>query len=278
MWRPYIKSAMNLALVFALSLSACKEADTETEQAQDNSETVSVPWLSYTFHKAHPHDVTAFTEGLLVHEGRLWESTGSPDDMPQTRSLFGIVDSATGRILVKAELDRNRYFGEGITILNGKVYQLTYQTKIGFIYDLKTLKQTGEFVMPGVEGWGLTTDGSSLIMSEGTNRLIYIDPNTMKATRTLNVTDNYGAVTYLNELEFVDGYIYANKYGSDLVVKIDTASGKVVGRIDFARLAGQARQANHASLEMNGIAYDPDRQHFFITGKMWPYIFEVSIP
>jgi glutamine cyclotransferase len=115
-------------------------------------------------------------------------------------------------------------------------------------------------------------------MSEGTNRIIYIDPATMKATKTLTVTDDYGAVTYLNELEFVDGFIYANKYGTDFIVKIDPATGKVVGRIDFARLAQQAKQANPASLEMNGIAYNAASKRWYVTGKMWPYLFEVTIP
>ena len=132
--------------------------------------------------------------------------------------------------------------------------------------------------MPGVEGWGLTTDSTHLIMSEGTHKLYFIDPATMKAVKVVEVRDNMGNVNYLNELEYVDGYIYANKYGTNLVVKIDPATGKVVGRVDFTRLAAQAHQVYPGSLEMNGIAWNPENNRFLVTGKMWPFIFEVTIP
>ena len=262
---------------FLLMLGACKDAEESAPTESVTSDSYTIPSIGYTFRKAYPHDINSFTQGLLVHNGRLFESTGSPSDMPQTRSVFGIVDLNTGKIQVKGEIDRH-FFGEGITILGGRLYQLTYQAKIGFIYDTLGYKKIGEFMMPGQEGWGMTTDGQSLIISDGTHRLFYLDPATMKTTKVLEVRDNMGQVNYLNELEFMDGHVYANKYGTNLKVKIDTADGRVRGRIDFTRLAQQARQEYAGSLEMNGIAQDPETGRVFITGKMWPFIFEVTIP
>ncbi|MGZ3920842.1 MAG: glutaminyl-peptide cyclotransferase, partial [Bacteroidia bacterium] len=124
--------------------------------------------LTYTLTETFPHDTTCFTEGLLVHDGKLFESSGAPEYLKQTRSMFGIVNLKNGKIDVKGEIDRSRYFGEGIAILNGKLYQLTYENKIGFIYDITTFKTVGQFSFKNKEGWGLTTDGTNLIMSDGT--------------------------------------------------------------------------------------------------------------
>ncbi|RYZ47366.1 MAG: glutaminyl-peptide cyclotransferase, partial [Sphingobacteriales bacterium] len=211
------------------------------------------------------------------HEGKLFESTGAPEDLPQARSLFGIVNMDNGQIEVKAELDKSRYFGEGIAVLGGKVYQLTYQTREGFIYDAASFKEVGRFSNPGKEGWGMTTDGKQLIMSEGTNRLLYLDPATMGVSRTLQVTDDRGDVNFLNELEFINGYIYANVYGTPLIVRIDPATGKVTGRMDMSNLMAAARNQYPGSMEMNGIAWNEATKRLYITGKMWPYIFELSM-
>ncbi|GAB3817008.1 glutaminyl-peptide cyclotransferase [Pontibacter rugosus] len=198
--------------------------------------------INYAVVKAYPHDSNAFTEGLLVHEGKLYESTGSPSDLPDTKSLVGIVDLSTGNIDTKVELDRKKYFGEGIVILNNKLYQLTYVSKVGFVYDLNTFEKLQEFTIPSKEGWGMTTDSTHLIMSDGTSQLTYLDPETLQKARVVGVYDNNGPLKNLNELEYINGYIYANVYTTNTIVKIDPSSGQVVGKIYLTALAQDAAQ------------------------------------
>ncbi|MGL1889359.1 MAG: glutaminyl-peptide cyclotransferase [Reichenbachiella sp.] len=237
----------------------------------------TTPYISISFVDEYPHDTNAFTEGLLFHKSKLYESTGATN-LPQTRSLIGEVDLATGNIDVKVELDREKYFGEGIVFLNGRVFQLTYKSRIGFVFDAITFNKIQEFSIPSKEGWGLTTDGNSLIMSDGTDLLTFLDPITLSVTKKLSVTENQYAIEDLNELEYVKGYIYANVWMTNEIVKIDAAEGKVVGRIDLTPYAANAKDSFQASMEMNGIAYSPDRKSFFITGKLWPKIYEIKLP
>jgi glutamine cyclotransferase len=178
--------------------------------SSNNLKDNSVPKLSYSTINSFPHDTTSFTEGFLVHNGEIYESTGSPRRLRQTKSLFGIVDLETGKIDTKVEIDRKKYFGEGITILDGKIYQLTYKNKIGFIYDIKTYEQLASFSFPSNEGWGLTTDGKYLIMSDGTSVLTYIDPKNLQAVKKIQVTENGYPKNRINELEYIKGYIFAN--------------------------------------------------------------------
>lgn len=256
---------------------SCKTKERSTEGSEVSaSPTKTTPIINYFVTNVYPHDTTAFTEGLLVHEGQLYESTGSPSDMPQTKSLFGPVNLKTGTIDPKAVLDRNTYFGEGIAFLGGKVYQLTYQTKKGFVYDTKTFKKTGEFTFPSKEGWGLTTDGTSLIMSDGTSQLTYLNPQTFQFLKTLQVEDETGPVKNLNELEFINGSLYANVYTTPLVVRIDTASGKVTGKLNLTSIASEAKLKYPGSMEMNGIVYDPASGKVYVTGKMWPNVYQIS--
>jgi glutamine cyclotransferase len=268
------------ALYFPILLFLCFSCKTKDEpgDSTENSEAKNAtPVINYVVTNVSPHDTTSFTEGLLIHEGQLYESTGSPRELPQTRSLFGTVNLQTGTINPKAELDRQKYFGEGIAFLNGNVYQLTYQTKKGFIYDAKTFEKIEEFTFPSKEGWGLTADGSSLIMSDGTGNLTYLDPTGFHPRKTLQVRDENGPVTNLNELEFIKGSIYANVYTTSLIVRIDTASGAVTGRLNLSSLAGEAKVKYPGALEMNGIAYDSSNGKIFVTGKMWPNIYEISL-
>ncbi|MDB4534525.1 glutaminyl-peptide cyclotransferase [Vicingaceae bacterium] len=234
------------------------------------------PNINYTYVNSFPHDTNSFTEGFLIHDGDLWESTGATDGLPQSKSLFGVVDSATGVIDAKVELDRDTYFGEGITFLNGKVYQLTYQSKIGFIYDATSFKELGRFDLPTKEGWGMTTDGTYLIMSDGSNNLIYLDPTNMSVSKTVAVTDNGYIIDNLNELEYINGFVYANVWMTNTVVKIDPANGKLVGKLDLNLLANEARYNYPYSMEMNGIAYDSINNRVLVTGKMWPKYFEIK--
>lgn len=262
-------------LILVLLLVACNDTDTGEDSNALAEKIIPVPVLNYTEIATYPHDTTSYTEGLLMYNGQLYESTGSPGDMPQTKSLFGILDTVTGKIAEKAEIDR-RYFGEGICFLNGKVYQLTYQTKIGFIYDAKTFKKLGEFSFPCKEGWGMTTDSTSLIMSDGTNILYYLDPEGLKLSKTIQVTYEKAAVMKLNELEYINNFIYANIYGTNSIIKIDPSSGKVTGLFDLTSLANKAKSRYPASMEMNGIAYDPVSGKTYITGKMWPTLYQIQ--
>lgn len=244
-----------------------------------NSSTTNmpIPTIDFVYIKSYPHDTTSFTEGLLIHNGDLFESTGASRDLPQTSSLFGIVDLTTGKIETKVEIDRLKYFGEGITFLNGKVFQLTYKTKVGFIYDATSFKKIGEFTFPSEEGWGMTTDGKYLIMSDGTFKLTYIDPNNFQVIKSISVTENGYVKENLNELEYIKGYIYANIWMKNIIVKIDPTSGKVIGQIDLTPLADECKNINPGSLEMNGIAYDSIKDKIFVTGKLWPKIYEIKI-
>jgi len=226
-----------------------------------------------------PHDTASFTEGLLVHDGQLYESTGTEPDMPASRrSLFGIVDTITGKISPKAELDRKIYFGEGISFLHDKVYQLTWKTKKGFIYDAKTFKRTGEFPIPVKEGWGMTTDGTNLIMSDGTSNISYVDPITFRLVKVVGVTDNNGPVSNINELELINGFLYANQWESNYILKIDSSSGKVVGKLDLDSIVNDARTKYKEVDVLNGIAYDPASGKIYITGKLWRNIYEIKFP
>lgn len=239
----------------------------------------NIPSIDYEYINSYPHNTTSFTEGFLIHNGKLYESTGSPDDLSLTRSLFGIVDLKTGKIDSKAELDKAKYFGEGIAYLDGKIFQLTYKSKIGFVYDATSYEKINEFTYPSDEGWGLTSDGKSLIMSDGTNILTYLDPITFQVIKTIPVTASGYLINTLklNELEFIKGHIYANIWSTNLIAKIDLVQGKVIGKLELNSLANDAKKEYSGSLEMNGIAYDSISDRVFVTGKLWPKIYQIKI-
>ena len=198
----YLK--ISTAIVIATIFSSCETDKPKDIKKVDTSTIVEVPEtpiISYTLVNTYPHDLNAFTEGFLFHEGKLYESTGAPENLPQTKSLFGIVDLKNGKIDTKVEIDKSIYFGEGISILNNKIYQLTYKNQTAFVYDAKTYKPIGKYSYQNREGWGLTNDGKNLIMSDGSNYLTYFDQN-FNVTKTLDVSENGYAVDYLNELEY----------------------------------------------------------------------------
>jgi glutamine cyclotransferase len=248
-----------------------------TEKSSDTTNTkVSVPSIPFKLVNSFPHDTTSFTEGFLVHNNQVFESTGSPDELSETSSIIGILDLKTGALDKKVTLDKSQYFGEGITILNDKIYQLTYKTKVGFVYDLKTFKKIRDFSFSNNEGWGLTNDGKSLIMSDGTYNLTYLDPNTLSVIKTLPVREGGYAKEQINELEYIKGFIYANIWQTNEIVKIDPATGNIVAKIDLGTLAADARTKYARSLEMNGIAFDSTTNKVYITGKMWPKVYEID--
>lgn len=232
--------------------------------------------IDYSLVNSFPHDTTSFTEGFLVHNDKLYESTGATKELPQTRSIFGPVNLKTGKIEKKVELDKTRFFGEGIAFMDDKVFQLTYKNKVGFIYDAKSFQKLGEFSFPGDEGWGMTTDGENLIMSDGTHKLSYINPKTLQVIKTLSVSENGYVKEKLNELEYINGYIYANIWLTNTIVKINPEDGKVLGLLDLTSLVEEAKNLYPWSQEMNGIAYDSTNDKIYVTGKLWPKIYEIK--
>lgn len=264
-----------LCITFITVCSCNNNTGNTEENNQDSGNTEADPTpavLNYTVVNIFPHDTTSFTEGLFVHNGTLYESTGSGNDN-RCESWAGTVDLKTGRPQRRIRLDK-QYFGEGTTILNGKLYQLTWQNHTGFVYDAATWKKLKEFNYTG-EGWALTHDSTHLIMSDGTNRLQYLDPASLKVIKIIGVQDNYGPVGNINELEYIDGYIYANQWQTNYILKIDPASGRVVAKADFTKLAAQIKNKYPAADEMNGIAWDKDARKLYITGKCWPELYEI---
>ncbi len=260
-------------LVLIVQLTSCN-SDKKESTVKTPAAAPPIPSISFDVVATHAHDTTAFTEGLLMHKGKLYESTGSPLEMENTRSMVGVVDLQTGKIDPKVEINR-AIFGEGITFLSNKLYQLTYEAKVGYIYDARTFKKTGEFPLPGKEGWGLTTDGTHLIMSDGTDKVLYLDSTSLKPVKTLLIQDNNGPVKNVNELEYINGYIYANVYTTNFIIKIDPATGKVQGRLDLSALTRSARSQNKNALELNGIAFDSASGNVYVTGKFWPNIYAI---
>ncbi len=235
------------------------------------------PAMQYSVVNVYPHDTASFTQGLVIHNGKMYESTGGSHEYPPNKSWVGIVDMNSGKILQKAPLDP-AFFGEGITILNEKIYQLTWQSHKGFVYDAKTLARLQEFPLK-TEGWGITNDSTHLIISDGSSNLYFIDPTTFATAKVLGVTDNNGPVSDLNELEYINGVIYANKWESNYIYKIDPSNGKVLGRADLTNLVSQYMKDlrnDRMDAVLNGIAYDAATGKTYITGKLWPKLFEVK--
>lgn len=260
---------------FILLLNSCTDSSPNSGSKASES-TPATPVINYAVTNYFDHDTSLFTEGFLFHNGQLFESTGSPKELPQTKSVIGITDLATGKFDVKIEIDKSKYFGEGIVFFKNKLYQLTYVNRIGFIYDAKTFKETGQFNYSNTEGWGLTTDGTSLIMSDGTSNLTYLDPVKLTPLKTLQVTEQGYPIERLNELEFIKGFIYANIWTSDIIVKIDPSSGNVVGKMDLNSLTNEAKRINPNADVLNGIAYDSTTDKIYVTGKLWSNIYQIQ--
>jgi glutamine cyclotransferase len=217
----------------------------------------------------YPHDPTAFTQGLIAHGAELFESTGL-----YGASTIRAVDPASGRVRTRAFLEP-RYFGEGTTILGDKIYVLTWREHVGFIYSLDFLP-LGRFTYEG-EGWGLTNDGTQLIMSDGTSTLRFIDPATFQVARTLHVREAGADVVNLNELEMVRGEIWANVWQTDRIVRIAPDSGEIASELDL-RGVDRGWSKTQPDAVLNGIAYDAVHDRIYVTGKLWPKLFEIAVP
>ncbi|WP_235964587.1 glutaminyl-peptide cyclotransferase [Pedobacter gandavensis] len=229
----------------------------------------------YQVIKTFPHDTAAYTQGLEFHNGRFLESTGQ-----EQHSSLRWVDVPTGKVLQQTKLD-DQYFGEGSSLVGDKVVMLTWQNRLGLVFDAKTLTQQSTFpYQSSMEGWGLCFDGQRLYKSDGTNKIWFLNKDNYKEEGFIEVYNNYGPVPQLNELEYIDGKIYANVYTKNVVVVIDPATGVVEKEIDFTGLlpAGYYKdEVDQANNVLNGIAYDKAGKRLFVTGKKWPHMFQVNL-
>ncbi|MGY4385060.1 glutamine cyclotransferase [Pedobacter sp. UYP24] len=271
-----MKFKLIIAVLLTVAFQSCQNENKSTKQANVAPAPAEIQNIEFKLQSTFPHDTLSFTEGFFIHNGQFLESTGSPSDRPKAKSQIGILNTKTGKLDVKVELDKSIYFGEGIVILKNKLYQLTYKNQQGFIYDAKTFKRLGDFKYANPEGWGLTTDGTNIIMSDGSSSLTYLDPENLKPTKILTVKKYGEPVTMINELEFIDGYIYANLWLTNYIVKIDPATGNIVGNMDLSPIVNVERTDNPRAMEMNGIAYDEATKKTYFTGKMWSKVYELK--
>lgn len=235
-------------------------------QAQTKND---IPVFTYAIVNSFPHDHQAYTQGLFYHDGYLYESTGRRGE-----SSLRKVDLATGAARQIYRLDE-MYFGEGITLFNDRIIQLTWQAYTGFVYDRETLLPMEEFFY-NTEGWGITTDGKQLIMSDGSANLYFLEPETFAVSSQIQVSANGIPVRNLNELEYVNGEILANVMPSDRIARIDPATGHITAWIDLSGILRSLREG-YAVDVLNGIAYDAQNDRLFVTGKLWPRVFEIRI-
>jgi glutamine cyclotransferase len=254
-----------LATVLFFFFISCNNSTNSGPETPQNTIPVSSPSIVATL----PHDTSSFTEGLEFYDSTLLESTGNygPSKLLQ-------VQPKTGKILKEVKLG-DKYFGEGITVLHDTLYQLTWKESVVFVYDAKTFKKIKELPFKG-EGWGMTNDGTNLIVSNGSSSLYYYEPGTFKLLKVLNVTESGSTVPNVNELEFVDGYVYANQWQYDYIVKIDPSNGNVVSKLDLGGITESTKKIDPNADVLNGIAYNHATKKFYVTGKHWPQLFEIQ--
>jgi glutaminyl-peptide cyclotransferase len=227
------------------------------------------PEYTYKVIKVYPHDRSAFTQGLEFHNGFLYEGTGL-----NGKSTLRKVQIETGQVLQKIDLSAE-YFGEGITLAGGEIVQITYQSQIGFVYGLSDFKLRRKFSYKG-EGWGLTNNGREIFFSDGTAEIRMLDLKTLSENRRIKVHDGPRAVDQLNELEWVEGEIYANIWGTDRIARISPRTGAVTGWIDLTGILSPMYRTKAVDV-LNGIAYDGAKKRLFVTGKLWPMLYEIQL-
>ena len=244
-------------------------ATAPTPATRAPTDTAAVPVYTYQIVDTYPHDPNAFTQGLVYADGQLFEGTGR-----YGQSSLREVDLQTGQVQRQVDLPE-QFFGEGITLFGDRLYQLTWQSQQGFVYDAETFRQLNTFTYP-TEGWGLTHDGSRLIMSDGTPTLYFLDPQSLQEIGRVTVRYGDQPVVRLNELEYVDGEVYANIWQTNTIARIDPQTGQVVGVLDLTGLLQPADVTQPVDV-LNGIAYDAAGDRLFVTGKLWPKLFEIDL-
>lgn len=269
---------MNRLLISCISLLifgiSCTSSDRSTENEKDESKVPIPATLLYDIVDTIRHDTQAFTEGFEFYQGKLYESTGQ-----YGKTAIRVIDTASGRLISQVKNPDMRIFGEGISHVNHKLYQLTYQSHQVFVYDEDNLHQKVAELSWPKEGWGLSHDSTSLLLSDGSATIHYIRPEGFTVIKTLSIQDRNGAVDQLNELEFINGFIYANRWHHDQILKIDPATGYVVGELHFEGILEQYAPSFHRGEEdvLNGIAWDQENRVMYVTGKNWPLIFKVKL-
>ncbi|WP_350285593.1 glutaminyl-peptide cyclotransferase [uncultured Croceitalea sp.] len=230
---------------------------------------------TYKILNTYPHDTSSYTQGLEFYDNVLYESTGK-----KGKSKLRKINFETGEVMQEIQLE-NSVFGEGLTILNTKIYQLTWQSGIGYVYNLSNLEKLDSFTYgQSKEGWGLANDGEKIFKSDGTEKIWYLDPETLAETGHVEIVTNKSIFNKANELEYVDGKLYANVYGKESMMIIDAASGAIEGVINFGglkKMITKGAEWDEQNSVLNGVAYHPERKTFFVTGKNWDKLFEVEI-
>jgi glutaminyl-peptide cyclotransferase len=258
----------SLTLLLGIAIGGCAQPNAPSETASGTPAGPSAPFYGFLAVNSFPHDRDAFTQGLIYRDGFLYESTGL-----NGRSSLRKVELDTGKVLQRRDVDP-KYFAEGLTDWDGRLVQLTWQTNVGFVYDLAKFDQQRTFMYSG-EGWGLTHDDTRLIMSDGTARLRFLDPDTLAETGGIDVTDGGRPIERLNELEFVNGEVYANVWQTERIAIIAPDSGHVTAWLDLTGLHQAPGRQNDDV--MNGIAYDAAGDRLFVTGKLWPQLFQIRV-
>ena len=260
-------------IIGALPFSSSSRAVSPDQETSRELQTIRVPRrvsvLSYEIVRVYPHDRGAFTQGLVYHNGFLYESTGL-----EGQSSLRKVDLTTGQVLKQKNIVRP-YFAEGLAIMQGRAFQLTWLTEQGFVYDLESFDQVKTFTYLG-QGWGLTNDAHSLIMSNGSNTISFRDPETLAIQRSVSVLENSQPLNNLNELEYINGEIFANVWQTNRIVRIDPATGNLRSWIDMSGLLTAEDRQQPVDV-LNGIAFDPATGRIFVTGKLWPKLFEIKV-
>jgi glutaminyl-peptide cyclotransferase len=268
-----MKYIFSLALV--IFLAACNGGDKTIDPVDPDLVHKAAPKIAYNIVNIYPHDTSAYTQGLQFYNGKLYEGTGD-----WAKSSLRITDLKTGKVEKKHLMGTAEIFGEGINIFNGKIYQLTWKNNIVYVYDVNNIdKSVTTFKWP-YQGWGITNNGTDLIISDGTANLYFVDAATFRVKSTVAVTEDGVPIDSINELEYIDGFVYANVYGEDFILKIDPVSGHVTGKIDLPDII-QKNTPGYTPVPddevLNGIAYDSATKKIFITGKRWPKMFEITL-
>ena len=226
---------------------------------------------SFQIINEYPHSINSYTQGLEYYKGFLYEGTGI-----EGKSSLYKVNIQTGNPIQTFRL-KNNVFGEGITILNNKIYQITWKNHIGFVYNLTDFAPIDSFSLKQAEGWGLTNDGKNLIISDGSHNLTWLDSNNFSVIKSIQVANNLNVTNNLNELEFVDGTIYSNVYTTDIIIQIEAETGRILKEINLKGLIDKFKSQYESIEVLNGIAYDSDNKRLFVTGKNWPRLFEIKL-
>ncbi len=266
-----------VALLLIVCFAACN-GDDKTPEDDKTLIPKETPAIAYNITNVFPHDTTSYTEGLELHNGKLYESAGY-----YSQSALQIEDIKTGKVLQKYKIGKNATdstFGEGITIFKGKIYQLTWQSHIVFVYDVNNINKVIKTFNWPYDGWGMTHNDTSLILSDGSANIYFVDAENFKLKSRITVSADAGPIDNINELELIDGFIFANVWQKNIIIKINPTNGKVVGQIDFTGVIEKNAPgfvAKPGDDVLNGIAYDSTTKKLYITGKRWPKLFEVSL-